>query len=513
MLIQKLKKSYWWRPALSLSLISLSFTAYHQALVDADLVRLQKDGSLQYKADAKGNTLPDFSNVGYHSGEKEWPNVQVVKTISPAAEGSSEQIIQDAINEVSARAPDANGYRGAVLLKKGKYLVPGTIRITTGGIVIRGEGNTANGTCIVATGKGQRTLLQVSGDGRLQEIAGSRTDITDAFVPVGAHSFNVKAAGLFKPGDKVVIYRPGTQTWISDLQMDRIDAREGTLQWQPKEFNLEFERTITAVNGNKVVVDAPVVMQMEAKYGGGQLFKYNFAGRIAEVGIEDIYFESEYAGDNDEDHGWRAVAFSKAENCWVNHVTSRYFGYSCVDINNSSKNITVTNSKCLDAKSQITGGRRYSFVIDGQLNLVTNCETTEGRHDYVTGARVCGPNVFYHCKARRTHADIGPHQRWAAGTLYDNIDTDGEINVQDRGNYGTGHGWSGVTQVLWNCKVQSAAVQNPWVSGTNYAIGVAGKQAPGRFANRNQAVWESKDQPVNPPSLYEAQLKARLLKK
>ncbi|WP_345949351.1 hypothetical protein ABDD95_21120 [Mucilaginibacter sp. PAMB04274] len=150
MLIQKLKKSYWLRPALSLSLISLSFTAYHQALVDTDLVRLQKDGSLQYKADAKGNTLPDFSNVGYHSGEKQWPNVPVVKTISPAAEGSSEQIIQDAINEVSARAPDANGYRGAVLLKKGKYLVPGTIRITKNGIVIRGEGNTANGTCIVA---------------------------------------------------------------------------------------------------------------------------------------------------------------------------------------------------------------------------------------------------------------------------------------------------------------------------------------------------------------------------
>ena len=69
-----------------------------------------------------------------------------------------------------------------------------------------------------------------------------------------------------------------------------------------------------------------------------------------------------------------------------------------------------------------------------------NCQSTEGRHDYVTGARVCGPNVFYNCTAFQTYADIGPHHRWAVGTLYDNIITDGEINVQDRGQMGSGHG-------------------------------------------------------------------------
>lgn len=488
---------------------SLSFTIY-QKTGSTDLVTITKDGNLQYKADAQGNTLPDFSNVGYHSGEKALPNVPVVKTISPAEEGSSEQIIQDAVNEVAAREADANGYRGAILLKKGKYIVPGTIKITKSGIVLRGEGNTANGTCIIAAGKGQRTTVQVAGSGSLQEVAASRTAITDAFVPVGVHSFTVQSAAQFKAGDKVVIHRPANQQWISDLQMDRIEAREGTVQWTPKEYNLEFERTITVVQNNKVTIDAPVVMQMETKYAGGELFKYNFKGRIAEVGVESIYFESEYGGDTDEDHAWTAVSFSKAENCWVNQVTSRYFGYACVDIKNSSKNITVSNSKCLDAKSQITGGRRYSFVIDGQLNLVTNCETTEGRHDYVTGAKVCGPNVFYNCKARGSHADIGPHHRWAVGTLYDNIDTDGQINIQDRGNYGTGHGWSGVTQVLWNCNAASATVQNPWVSGTNYAIGLTGKQDPGRFPKRNPGIWQDQNQKVMPQSLYTAQLKARL---
>jgi hypothetical protein len=115
-------------------------------------------------------------------------------------------------------------------------------------------------------------------------------------------------------------------------------------------------------------------------------------------------------------------------------------------------------------KSLITGGRRYSFNNDGQMNLVMNCHASEGRHDYVTGAQVCGPNVFYNCTAEKTHADIGPHHRWAVGTLYDNIFTDGEINVQDRGNWGTGHGWAGATQVIWNCTALKAAIQDPWVS-------------------------------------------------
>src|SRR5690606_18712876 len=118
------------------------------------------------------------------------------------------------------------------------------------------------------------------------------------------------------------------------------------------------------------------------------------------------------------------------------------------------------------------GGRRYSFSVNGQLNLVKNCETKEGRHDYVTGAKTLGPNVFYNCKATNAWSDSGPHHRWSVGTLYDNIKTDGDINVHDRGNWGTGHGWSGTTQVFWNCEAKKMAVQNPWVSGKNYAIGI-----------------------------------------
>jgi len=239
---------------------------------------------------------------------------------------------------------------------------------------------------------------------------------------------------------------------------------------------------------------------------------YTFKGRIWNCGIENLRMESSFTSATDEAHGWNAINFSRVVNGWVRNVISSYFGMGCVFIDSRSRNISVLSSQCLDAKSIITGSRRYSFNCEGQLNLFQNCYTTEGRHDYVTGGRVCGPNVFTRCTARNTHADIGPHHRWATGTLYDLIDSDGEINVQDRGDYGTGHGWAGANQVLWNCKASKVAVQSPWVSAKNYCIGLAGTKYPGRFSDRPDGVWEGLNQAgLVPESLYDAQLADRMI--
>ncbi|WP_181308572.1 hypothetical protein [Rufibacter sp. XAAS-G3-1] len=471
------------------------------------------DGSLRYHPDAKGNIIPDFSRVGYHQGNKEIPEVAVVKTVQAAKSGSSQEIIQQAIEEVSARTPDKNGFRGAILLKKGTYHIPGSLEIKASGVVLRGEGDNAEGTKLVATGQGKRSLLEVKGQGSVKEVPNTRTKINDAFVPTGAMSFRVASVAGLKVGDKVILFRPGTTNWIADLKMNQIEAKENTKQWQPKEYDLHFQRTITHIKGSEVFLDNPVVMEMETKYGGGELYKYTFDGRITEVGVENIYFESEFANDEDENHGWVAVEFNRVENGWVRNVTSRYFGYSCVSLGNDAKQITVIDSKSLDPKSIIMGGRRYSFNNDGQLNLFLNLHAELGRHDYVTGQKVLGPNVFYNCTATKAQSDIGPHHRWGVGTLYDNITTDGEINIQDRGNWGSGHGWAGVTQVIWNSQAKKVTVQSPWVSGKNYAIGLQGQKVEGRLKGRPDGEWEGLNQTgIQPSSLYQAQLQERKAK-
>ena len=465
-------------------------------------VKYNANGVLVYTPDEKGNRIPDFSEVGYKGGQK-LPFVPVVKTLYPA-KGDDGKKIQQAIDELAKRKHNKEGFRGAIVLSKGNYDVSQSIKISASGIVLRGEGNE---TKLVATGKGKRTLITISGMGEIEEVAGTRRKITDDYVPVGAQSFSVSSTKGLKAGDRIVVYRPGTAQWISDLKMDQIDAKSNTKQWQPAEYDLHFERKIRRIEGNRIFIDYPVVMAMETKYGGGAIYQYHFNGRIENVGIENLLCESAYANNEDEDHGWNAVSFGKVENGWVKKVTAKYFGYSCVNLGDDSRNITVDSCRSLEPKSKITGGRRYSFNNDGQFNLVMNCFASEGRHDYVTGQKVRGPNVFYNCRAEKAKSDIGPHHRWSVGTLYDNIVTDGELNVQDRGNWGSGHGWSGITQVLWNCVAARAAIQDPWVSGRNYVIGFKSERYEGRLKGRRQTVWEETgNEGLEPASLYKAQV-------
>lgn len=487
--------------------MSFAFQEHKLASWQSKFVQVQKDGSLHYTPDEKGNTIPDFSRVGYYQGDVTIPEIPVVTTISPGE--NAFQQLQDAIDKLSKAPLQRNGFRGAILLKKGAYVFPQTLRINASGIVLRGEGDTDQGTKLVASYKTKEPLIKVSGEGNWQQT-GERISITDKFVPVGTNSFTVQSASQFKPGDAIIVFRPGTPEWIAAIKMDQIEARQGTRQWKPAEYNLSFERKITAIKDNTIFIDNPVVMEMDAQYGGGEIYQYTFEGRIQHVGIEKLYCESVYERDTAENHAWDAIAFDKIENGWVRNVTARYFAYSCVNLGNTAKQITVSNSNCIDHKSVITGGRRYSFNNAGQLNLFIDCHTSDGRHDYVTGARNCGPNVFVRCTSQNTHADIGPHQRWAVGTLYDNIGTDGEINIQDRGNWGSGHGMAGVTQVVWNCTVKRAAVQNPWATGKNYCIGLKGEKFQGRFSGRPDSEWEGQNKAgLEPASLYFAQLAAR----
>jgi hypothetical protein len=486
--------------------VSISFLAFKKSGEwQSKFVKANKDGSLTNVPDEKGNIIPDFSRVGYYNGEKQIPDVGVKKTISPSA--NAEQQINKAIEELSKLPVDKNGFRGAIFLKKGSYTIQDKITIKSSGIVLRGEGNKE--TKLIAAGTVNRPLVEVSGNGSIKEVKSSRTKITDEYVPVGAKSFNVPDAKNFKTGDRIILYRPGTDKWIKDLKMDQIEGRNGTKQWTAPEYNLQYERVITKIDGNRIFIDNPVVMALESQYGGGEIFKYSFEGRINNVGVENLALESEFLTDTSENHSWDALSFDKIENGWVRNVSAKYFAYACVHLQDWAKNITVLDSYCTDHKSVITGGRRYSFCNEGQQNLFMDCHAEDGRHDFVTQARTCGPNVFYNCTAKRTHADIGPHHRWSTGTLYDNIITDGEINIQDRGNYGSGHGWVGVTQVVWNCTAKSATVQSPWVNGMNYCIGLKGNKSAGRFKDRPDGEWEGQNMGgLQPASLYKAQLKA-----
>jgi hypothetical protein len=137
------------------------------------------------------------------------------------------------------------------------------------------------------------------------------------------------------------------------------------VQWSPSSYSFHFERTITDIRGDTIFFRNPVVMAMEAQYGGGKVYKAT-RQRIQNIGVEYMLLESVYASDTDENHAWDAVMFRNAEHGWARFITAKYFGYSCVNLERESRYITVTDCKQLEPKSLITGSRRYSFNNVGQ---------------------------------------------------------------------------------------------------------------------------------------------------
>ncbi len=464
------------------------------------------DGKLVYttycnEGDTRSlNTLPDWSSCGYMGGGVRIPDVPVKRVIEPAP-GSDQAFIQAALDYVSRLPVDSNGFRGAVLLKKGTYRVEGTLLIRAGGIVLRGEGQDPNnGTRIIDTGQQQDTLIATQAGGRT-EFSNTRTRITDSFVPAGSQILAVASTAQFRAGDRIIVHRQTNQRWINDLNM----AQYG---WTPSYYEDKWERVIIAIHGNQITIDAPTVQAIEDKYGGGSIFKYSSGGRITNVGLECLWLESEYDFDNDETHGWNAVELQNVENAWARQVTARYFGYSCVNVR-SGRNITIEDCACLDPKSQTTGSRKYSFPIDSCcFVLVQRCFTRGGRHDYVTHSRVPGPNAFVDCLAVQCYADSGNHHRYAEGTLFDNVRSK-ELAVENRGPSGSGHGWSGAQTLFWNCEARTKC-HTP-LGAMNWSIGLVGEMRLGSwFPHEPLGYWESQGKHVSPRSLYYKQLEDRL---
>jgi hypothetical protein len=165
--------------------------------------------------------------------------------------------------------------------------------------------------------------------------------------------------------------------------------------------------------------------------------------------------------------------------------------------------------------SLIAGGRRDSFEPGGQLTLVENCYSFHGKHDFVLHSALPGPNVFLNCVAVGSFDESGPHLHWDTGVLFDNVtvisagDRDhpfgGSLEARNRGVVdGSLQGWTGANLVFWNCTADKRDVEQP-PTAQNWVIGCTTE-----FLPIGNGFFESSNHPVDPSSLYQAQLADRL---
>lgn len=461
-------------------------------------------GTLVYTPDVLNNRIPDFSYCGYKASEQAIPNV-AVKVVVPVAKGDATIRIQSALDYVATLTPDANGFRGAVLLQKGVYEVFGQLRITASGVVLRGSG--INATTIIGAGTGRLALIKITGKNTITREAGGMR-ITDAYVPVNAMSFHVDSSIAFKEhSNKIIICRPTTNKWIQTLGTDHFGGGITALGWKPGDRDLFFDRTITKIEGNTIYIDAPLTTALDTTYGGGSIYFYNSDGRVNNSGVENIKLISAFGKSNpkDEDHRWNAINVENAQDCWVRQISFENFAGSAVSVLETSKRITVEDCISTSPVSEIGGQRRYTFLTTGQQTLFQRCYAENGYHDFAAGYCAAGPNAFVQCGSVQPYSFSGAIDSWASGVLFDVVNVDGNaLRFGNRGQDANGAGWAAANSVFWNCSAARIDCYKP-PTAQNWAFG-----SWAQFSG--DGYWGESNNTITPGSLYYQQLKERLNK-
>jgi hypothetical protein len=474
-----------------------------QPKLPVPLVTRGPDRQLAYTSDERGNRVPDFSHAGYRGGDVLIPDVPIKLVVAPP-DGDATALLQAAIDRVASLPPDDDGFRGAVLLRPGRFDVAGQLRLTVSGVVVRGSGFDADtGTTVVATGTDRRTLFVVRGLG--DRSLGTEHAVRDDYVPVGATSLTVASGHGLKVGDAIAIRRPSTQEWINLLGMNAMGGERHGFSWKPGSRDITWERVVTAVEGDTITFDAPITTALDASLGGGTVARITWPGRIARVGIENLRLESAHdpARPLDEEHAWYAVTLQNVRDAWVRRVTALHFVGGTVAAWEGASRVSVEDSRYLAPVGENGGGRRNAFFITGQQILVQRCHAEQARHAFAAGFTAPGPNAFVQCSVDDARADSGPVDSWVSGLLMDNVKIDGgAIRLSNRSFDRQGAGWSAANCVLWKC--QAAVIENHAPPGaTNWAIGTWAQF-------EGNGIWHATNDDIEPTSLYYAQLAERV---
>ena len=438
----------------------------------------------------------DFSTAGYAANERPIPNAPVRVVVAPQ-HGDNTARIQRALDYVGSLPPDTNGLRGAVLLLAGRHEVFDGLLITNSGVVLRGHG--VSNTVLVAAGEDRRTLIRVFGNP--ETSTGPRIAVTGE-VSVGATTVTVADASTIRPLSPIRFTRPSTTNWIAQLRATDFGGGVGG-GWKPGSRDITWDRTVTAIEGNRLTLDAPITTAIEEP--GAYISPIRPIGLIREIGIENLTLESTFDPTNpkDENHSWCAITMENVADAWVRQVTFKHFAGSAVALYETCQRITVQDCVSLAPVSEIGGYRRHTFFTMGQQTLFLRCYAEHGRHDFSVGHCAAGPNAFVQCEAHEALSDSGPIESWASGVLYDNVNIDGNaLTLGYRPGNNAGIGWAAASSVLWNCTASLICCWNP-PGAKNWSFG--------SWASfEGDGVWKSSNDFMKPDSLFAEQLKNRL---
>ncbi len=441
--------------------------------------------------------LPDFSFAGYHCGGKAIPEIPIAGRVTDfGAKGDGVTDDTEAFRKAVSHTK-----KGTLLIPAGRYVLRDTIRITQGGLVLRGAG--IGKTVLVMPqslsqikGKSGRYMF---GGGFIEVVGGdsgkSLSEVTQE-ARRGARTLVLRTAKDLKPGDWIRLVMNNSPSLGRHLHAGQADAAKRTL----KEMRNLCDRVIqvTSIRGNQITVDRPLRLDVRPEW---EPRVWSWKPTVQEVGIESLSFE--FAGVPKKPHlqeeGFNAIDYRGAVNSWVRNV-------EIIDADNGvilgrSRFCTVEGVLVRAAKRKgLTGHHALWAVAMSQDCLFTGfkLETTY-EHDLTVEGGANG-NVFE--KGSGVAINLDHH----SNAPYENLFTELEIGAPGR---------------LWNCGGHPERGPHSAARTTLWNLNFKGESAPGvpdwpqinvigvkgyKPKISETGVWiEPCNGGVSPPNLYRAQ--------
>ncbi|MBR5850300.1 MAG: pectate lyase [Alistipes sp.] len=457
-----------------------------------------REGRLVYETDAQGNRLPDYSYCGYRNSNEAIPDLPVVVRVAPV-EGDNSVQLQRAIDYVASLTPTAEGWRGAVLLEKGTYALDTPLWIRTSGVVLRGVDKEQ--TVLFKRGVDRGAVIYIEGKddrhyGEEQPLEGDYLPLNECSLQV-ASSAGITVGATVRVRQEAVVPPRGRGVVISEEMRQALGIGNVNMAW---------ERTVVAVEGNRVTLSSPLSMALDLEKRKSYIAPYTWGGCVEESGVEHLTILSDYDASNpiDENHAWTGVSIDAARNCWVRQVDFRQLAGSAVALQPLAAKITVEDCQSSDPISELAGSRRRTFLTLGQETLFQRCYSVHGQHDFSAGIYAPGPNAFVQCDSYESKGFSGSTGSWACALLFDVVNIDGhDLCFKNLERTFQRAGWNTANSLFWQCTAAGIECYSPSPEAQNYAAGSWATCV-------GNGLFHANDEFVRPRSLFLAQLSERI---
>ncbi len=487
-------------------------------------VAAQKQAEIfnQFKKAPASSVLPDFSYAGYQHGEKGIPQSSFkVFDVTYFGAVADDTISDKAAIEAAVKAATING-SGIIFFPKGRFLVnedsdkPVKITIAGSHIIFRGSGSGTGGTELFM----KNSLPPASPeqmwscppmfdftsnekDRLLGEVTGKARK--------GTFDIRVNSTAGIEAGDWIMLKMQSNKP---ALIQSELGGHQPDPAWTSLVKNGVFVKVVhqvKSVENNYITLAEPLTYPVDPRYKW-EVYKF---GHDTGVGIEDIAFTGNWKKKFvhhrswEDDSGWTLLRLSKLTNSWIRNC--RFTDVNVGATIHAGANISVLNCR-------ITGNGGHEAITNtGGTNILLGYIVDEASVFHSVGTNALSMNTVIWHVTYPPSTSFESHSSQPRNTLLDCVEggllyNRGGGAVQNMPNHMQ-------NLIFWNYKQTNEAYPefDFWPSDRRYfkipypvIVGFHG--AATAFKSGQLKYSESIGVPVEPGSLYEAQLELRLKK-